>query len=88
MSPRATKYLKRMAVATAVDSPLLAVREECPRLSKILGAAQLHGEESEPDHEVGDLQEVLRECWKRMTPAARREVYELESVQALLEEWS
>lgn len=40
-------------------------------VERIVEAATLHGEESEPDHEVGDLQTALREAWKRMTPAQR-----------------
>ncbi|MBN3761017.1 hypothetical protein [Burkholderia sp. Ac-20365] len=31
-------------------------------------AAKAHGEESAPDHEVGDLQDCLREMWKLLTP--------------------
>lgn len=40
-------------------------------VEKIVHAAERHGLESEPDHEVGDLQDALREAWKRMTPEAR-----------------
>lgn len=29
-------------------------------------AAQNHGEDSEPDHEVGDLQDLLRLAWSLM----------------------
>lgn len=32
-------------------------------IEDVLDAAQRHGEESEPDMEVGDLQEVLRHAW-------------------------
>jgi hypothetical protein len=28
-----------------------------------------------PDHEVGDLQAILRSCWKRLNAEQRREVY-------------
>lgn len=40
-------------------------------LDLILNAAQAHGENSEPEHEVGDLQVVLRAAWRVMTPGQR-----------------
>lgn len=45
-------------------------------LEKLLAAAKTHGEQSEPDHEVGDLQALLASCWERLTPAAQQEIYE------------
>lgn len=33
-----------------------------------LAAAKTHGEDSDPDHEVGDLQEYLRAAFRIMTP--------------------
>lgn len=44
-------------------------------IEKLILAAQHHGEDSEPDHEVGDLQELLRACWSTMTPKAKRAVF-------------
>lgn len=41
----------------------------------ILGAAEEHGKNSEPDHEVGDLQQALLECFKVMTKAQSDKVY-------------
>jgi len=46
-------------------------------LEKLMAAARRHGLESDPDHEVGDLQDVLRSCWDRLSPAAREEVFDL-----------
>jgi hypothetical protein len=43
-------------------------------LEALLAAAAAHGKQSEPDHEVGDLQEVLRSCWELMDPRQQREV--------------
>lgn len=40
-------------------------------LELILSAAKAHGENSEPDHEVGDLQAALRCAWGLMTPGQR-----------------
>ena len=41
----------------------------------ILDAAKYHGLNSEPEHEVGDLQDALRECFKVMTKAQSDKVY-------------
>jgi len=37
----------------------------------IIEAARRHGEASDPDHEVGDLQDALREAWATMTASQR-----------------
>lgn len=44
-------------------------------LVTLFAAAAEHGRESDADHEVGDLQEILRSCWARLTPEKRREIY-------------
>jgi len=44
-------------------------------LEDILQAARAHGEESDPDHEVGDLQIALRLAWAGLSPEAQREVH-------------
>ena len=54
-------------------------------LEKLLATARAHGEESDPDHEVGDLQAVLASCWRRLTEAQRREVYDEHA--ELVREW-
>lgn len=46
-----------------------------PRLESLLSAAREHGEEGDPDHEVGDLTDLVIACWARLTPAQRDEVY-------------
>lgn len=40
-------------------------------LEALLRIAKQHGEDSEPDHEVGDLQDLLRPMWKLLTPDQR-----------------
>jgi len=45
---------------------------------KITNAAKRHGEESEPDHEVGDLQDALRISIEQMFP---------DQVERLEKEW-
>jgi hypothetical protein len=54
-------------------------------IEALLAAAQAHGEQSEPDHEVGDLQEILRACWAAMTPRARRQI--LDGFRDFLADW-
>lgn len=48
-------------------------------------AAGQHGENSEPGHEVGDLQELLREMWELLTPAQRLQFAQNENVRSTLE---
>lgn len=48
-----------------------------PKLELLIDAAKAHGEQSEPDHEAGDLADILRDCWATMTPKAREAVYKL-----------
>ncbi|VWC79205.1 hypothetical protein BLA39750_01072 [Burkholderia lata] len=48
-------------------------------------AAKEHGENSDPDHEVGDLQDYLRDMWKLLTPEQRDAYFNLDSVIDRLE---
>lgn len=50
-----------------------------------VGAAQSHGESSDPDHEVGDLQDFLRAAFKIMTTEQRKAFALDETVQQTLE---
>jgi hypothetical protein len=45
-------------------------------LARLLAATEAHGQQSEPEHEAGDLQQILRSCWARLTPAQQRAVYQ------------
>lgn len=51
----------------------------------LIGFAQKHGEDSDPDHEVGDLQDLLRAAWKLMTPEQRRAMLTDASVSNVVE---
>lgn len=51
----------------------------------LISAARAHGRQSEPDHEVGDLQDILRACWAQMAPGDRRAV--LEHFRDLISTW-
>lgn len=48
-------------------------------------AAQVHGSTSAPDHEVGDLQECLRDIWAVLPPALRHAFMASASVRDRLE---
>lgn len=44
------------------------VDKKLPQLEIYIDAAKQHGEDSEPVHEVGDLQSFLRSAWELFTP--------------------
>lgn len=48
-------------------------------------AAEQHGKDSEPDHEVGDLQDVARKMWEIMTPGQRLKLMADEDVREIVE---
>jgi hypothetical protein len=60
-------------------------RVETPdRLEELLDAARAHGEESEPDHEVGDLQGYLLSAWESyLTSPQRVQVYNAHATRRL-----
>jgi len=51
----------------------------------LMEAARLHGENSEPDHEVGDLQDLFFACWLVMTPEQRALVLSDPAITNLLD---
>lgn len=53
-------------------------------LTTLFDAADQHGEDSEPDHTVGDLQDLLREAWALMSTEQRRELLQTDAVEAML----
>jgi len=52
------------------------------KLQDILDAAERHGRESDPDHEVGDLQDMLRDAWKMLSKTQRSKLL-LEAAEQL-----
>lgn len=55
-------------------------------LNKLFEAADNHGEDTgEPDHTVGDLQDLLRQAWSLMAPSQRMALIESDEVEATLE---
>lgn len=45
-------------------------------VERLIAAAQKHGAESDPNHEVGDLQDALRACWAHLSARGRAHVFE------------
>lgn len=43
---------------------------------RLFMAAKKHGEESEPEMEITDLQDLVNLCWNKLNETQRREVYE------------
>lgn len=59
-----------------------------PDLERFLAGAQRHGAESdEPEHEVGDLQDMLRAAWALMSPEQRAE-WERSAAAEAMREWA
>lgn len=48
---------------------------EKPNIETLIEAARQHGLDSEPDHEVGDLQSLLRDCWEALDPISAMHIY-------------
>lgn len=57
----------------------------CAQVETLILAAEEHGKQSEPDHEVGDLQDMLRTCWAFLSIAAKRKV--LDNHRELISTW-
>jgi hypothetical protein len=51
----------------------------------LLDCARNHGENSEPDHEVGDLADFLVSCWRVMNPEQRLKALSTPEAQLVLE---
>lgn len=71
--------LRDHALNASATEPLLSV-------DNIMAAASAHAESGEPDHEVGDLQSVLRAAWELMTLKQRQQLCEHASVKAVFED--
>lgn len=56
-------------------------------IERVLHAAERHGELSEPDHEVGDLQGVIYALWKLLTPEQRAAYASDEEANNLIITW-
>jgi len=54
-------------------------------IDDLIDAARVHGEQSEAEHELGDLQTILRACWEIMDSGQKREL--VEEFEELVDEW-
>lgn len=54
-------------------------------LETVFEMARQHGEDSDPDHEVGDLQELLRQAWEIMSPDQRLELLQSDGSTCIFE---
>jgi hypothetical protein len=53
----------------------------------LLDAARVHGDNSEGDHEIGDLQMFLQLTWAQLTPDQRAKVMANSEVKATIEQY-
>lgn len=57
----------------SVESYAIALEESrmkaAEQLNAIIDSAEQHGLDSDPAHEIGDLQDALKACWKNMSEA-------------------
>lgn len=54
-------------------------------IERLLELAKAHGEDTcEPDHEVGDLQDIIRFAWSIMTDDQKKQVFESDAAVDLL----
>ncbi len=49
----------------------------------LISAARQHGKDDDPEHEVGDLQDLVRAMWRLMTPSQRVATLRAAEVQAI-----
>lgn len=56
-------------------------------IERLLELAALHGLDSEPDHEVGDLQDLLRAVWKLLPLPRMATLMKSEEMRQLRESW-
>lgn len=56
-------------------------------VSKVLAAATAHGEQGDPDMEVGDLQLLVRDLWQSMTLRQQQEFSRHDMWRDLIANW-
>lgn len=56
-------------------------------LERILTAATKHGQDADPDMEVGDLQQLARDLWKVLTPKQRNHFVEYSRLGSATVDW-
>jgi hypothetical protein len=56
-------------------------------IDRLIHAAQQHGELSEPEMEIGDLQGIAYALWRHLTTEQRKKVEADEALNNLIVEW-
>lgn len=56
-------------------------------IDRLIDAAQQHGEKSEPDMEVGDLQIIARKLWRTLTANQRLAFSRDDDMNELIISW-
>lgn len=75
-------------IADTADVELPATRPAGTAFAQLLlDMAERHGSFDDPDHEIGDLQDLLREAWRIMPQAQRRSLMANDAVVENLDEW-
>jgi len=69
---------------SAVFAPLGLERGRALDVETYIAAATTHGENDDPDHEVGDLQDLLRAAFSVMTESQIQDVFFRHEVQNVL----
>lgn len=55
----------------AMEDGRAVIQQDRTGIELVIDAARRHGESSDQDHEVGDLQDALRQAWATMSPVQR-----------------
>lgn len=67
------------------DAQALHQIQEPELAERVITAAKQHGDDSEPEHEVGDLQDVVRAMWHLMAPHQRVAMMRMPEVQQVFQ---
>ena len=54
---------------------------------RLMNAARAHATESDPEHEVGDLQDIVIACFEQMKKKQKRAVFRQWNITDMLKEW-
>jgi len=54
-------------------------------INKLIQAAENHGKDGNPQHQVGDLEGMLRLCWSMLSVQAQHDLLAKDEVQVIIE---
>jgi hypothetical protein len=75
--------MKRNRASARLGTPHLD--PTLPDIETYISAAEQHGQDSEPDNEVGDLQDLLRAAWTLLAPEQKKAFAKRADVLTVLE---